>query len=69
MLPESKINEDDYPQGPNGMAKLCEDRLAKLAAQKADCRDKETRRAINKHAHLLRELLGWCKTRAGYVEQ
>lgn len=66
MLPESKLSAADYPSGPNGMARLCEDRLAELAEQKAAARSRTERSAINKQMHTLRGLLAWAKSRQGY---
>jgi len=57
---------DDYPQGPNGMARACEDQIAELEAQKLTV-PRSQRRPINQRLHAIRELLAWCKTRAGYV--
>lgn len=64
---DSEISPDDYPRGPDGMARLCADRLAELEGFKADARTKAERRAINKQMHSLRLILAWCKTRAGYT--
>lgn len=67
-LPPSKIDATDYPSGPNGMARLCEDRIAELEALKAACRTGTERSPINKQLFALRGWLQWCKSRAGYVE-
>lgn len=63
---KSEINPYDYPQGPDGMAKLCADRLDELEGWKADARTRAERSTINKQMHSLRMLLAWSKTRAGY---
>lgn len=67
-LPPSRLDTASYPSGPNGLARLCEDRLAELGEQLAECRTKAERRPINQHMHTLRGMLAWCKSRAGYVE-
>jgi hypothetical protein len=64
---ESKIKADDYPRGPDGMARLCADRLDELEGWKASARTKAERSTINKQMHSLRMLLAWCRTRAGYT--
>ncbi|MEO7384911.1 MAG: hypothetical protein ABIU18_08260 [Novosphingobium sp.] len=58
---------DDYPQGPNGMAQACENIIAELEAKRLTVPRSE-RRLLNERLHSLRELLAWCKTRAGYEE-
>ena len=67
-LPPSRINRDDYPHGPNGMARLLEDRIAELEAHRAECRTREERKPFNKQLHAVRGLLRFAKSRAGYVE-
>lgn len=70
-LPPSKLDRDDadkYPPGPNGFARFCEDRIAELMEQRAECQSPAERQSINKHLHTLRDLLRWCKSRSGYVE-
>lgn len=64
---KSAINPDDYPRGPDGMARLCADRLGELEGWKASATTKAERSTINKQMHSLRMLLAWCKTRAGYT--
>jgi hypothetical protein len=64
---KSEIDPDDYPSGPDGMARLCADRLDELEGLKADARTRAERSTINKQMHTLRGLLAWCKTRAGYT--
>lgn len=68
MLPPSKVSADDYPSGPWGLARLCEDRMAELEEQRKACRTREERRPINQHLHTLRGLLRFAKSRAGYRE-
>lgn len=58
---------EKYPRGPNGMARLCEDQIAELLAERESLPRSE-RRPINQHLHTVRQMLAWCKTRAGYVE-
>ena len=64
---KSEIDPDHYPAGPDGMAHLCADRLDELEVWKADARTRAERSAIDKQMHTLRDLLAWCKTRAGYT--
>lgn len=59
---------EDYPQGPTGMARACEDQIAELEAQKLTV-PRSQRRPINQRLHAIRDLLAWCKTRADYEEQ
>jgi hypothetical protein len=66
MLPPSSLDRDDYPPGPWGMARLCEDRIAQLEEAKAACGTKAERRPINQHLHTLRGILRWCESLAGY---
>lgn len=65
-LPPSALDRDDYPRGPWGLARLCEDRMAELEEAKAACRTRAERKPINQHLHTLRGMLRWCETRAGY---
>ena len=67
-LSPSKLDRDSCPSGPNGMARMCEDRIAELLEQKAECRTRAERSPINKYIHMLRNMLRWCKSRTGYVE-
>ncbi len=67
LLPPSMLDQEAYPCGPTGMARYIEARLTELEEQKAGRPPKEVRREINKQMHLFRDLLRWCKTRAGYV--
>lgn len=53
--------------GPNQLADKIRDCLDDLGAELEECRDRKRRSAINKERHRLKELLGWCETRAGYV--
>jgi hypothetical protein len=61
------VDRNDYPPGPNGLALLCADRIAELEQERAIAATRDEKRAINKHLHLCRDMLRWCKTRAGYV--
>lgn len=60
------IDVQSYLPGPNGMAQLCEDKIAELEAQLAGARTRTERSPINKHLHIVRGLLKFAKTRAGY---
>lgn len=66
MLPPSDIDPDDFPSGPTGMAKYLEARIDELEGQRQDARDRHERRPINKQLHACRDMLRWCKSRAGY---
>lgn len=66
-LPPSAYDPDDYPRGPAGMARYLEDRLEELEGKKCEARTRAERRPINKHLHRCRDLLRWCKSRAGYL--
>jgi len=71
MLPPSKVdsaNREKYPSGPNGMARLCEDRIEELEQQKARALTRKERSPINKQLHLTRGMLAFAKSRMGYVE-
>ena len=68
MLPESKLDLDCLPKGPNGMILALESRIDELEAHKLSLRTRAERRPVNKQLHMLRGLLEWSKTRAGYVE-
>lgn len=57
---------DGFGSGPNGMALLCEHKLDELAAERAECKDRKRKQAINRHMHTLRDLLRFAKSRAGY---
>lgn len=66
-LPPSELDSDDYPPGPNGMAALCEARIAELEGWRKILPRAE-RRPVNQHIHTLRGMVRWCKSRAGYVD-
>jgi hypothetical protein len=50
------------------MATVCRDKLAEIKAELEVITDKDRRKALNKHAHLLRRLIRFCETRVGYVK-
>ena len=62
------VDRDKYPPCPTGLVLVGADRIAELEREKAVAATREEKRAINKHLHLCRDMLRWCKTRAGYVE-
>ena len=68
-LPPSALDVGAYPSGPNGMARLCEERLAELEAPRKACRNAAERSPINKRIHVTRSMLAWAKSRAGYVQE
>lgn len=51
--------------GPRRIAMKLEGQIAELEAQRATVA-KADRKVINRKLHMHRELLRWCKTRAGY---
>lgn len=59
-----KPNEE-YPRGPNGLAALCADKIEELTALR-DTLPRSERKPVNQHLHTVRQMLRWCKTRAGY---
>lgn len=67
-LPPSLVDKDDFPRGPTGMARYLEARIDELEGQRLDAGDRHERRPINKALHACRDMLRWCKSRAGYVE-
>lgn len=56
---------DEMPIGPNGIARECEEKIARLLVEK-ETASKSARGEINRKIHRLRQLLAFCKTRAGY---
>ena len=54
--------------GPNGLADVCRAKLDNIAAELVACTDMRQRRALNKHAAMVRRMLRFCVTRAGYVK-
>jgi len=64
---KSDLSPDDYLGGPDGMARMCADRLEELKSWKADAKTRAERSTINKQMRSLRMMLAWCKTRAGYT--
>lgn len=59
---------EGVPDGPNAWALRLEGKIADLEVRRAKCRTMAARRPINRQLHALRDLLKWCKSRAGYVE-
>jgi hypothetical protein len=56
---------DDEPIGPTGMASKFREQIARLEAERAAL-PRSQRKPINQRLHLVRGLLKWCETRAGY---
>jgi len=56
------------PRGPWHTARELEASIAELEASKAAAGSKDDRRSINQRLQLQRDLLKWCKTRAGYIK-
>ena len=54
-------------RGPNGLADVIHDKLDDIAAEMEICEDRRERKALNKHAHMLKRMLRFFETRAGYV--
>lgn len=57
----------DRQRGPTAMAAKLEDDLTDLRARLEVAETRRERKALNKRVHLLKGMLDWCKTRAGYV--
>jgi hypothetical protein len=55
------------PGGPNALADKLRDELDDLGAELEVATSKAERSRINKRMHLLKGLLEWCVTRAGYI--
>lgn len=66
-LPPSSLDRSAYPSGPNGMARMCEDRLAELVRQAAASVDAAELKAIKRQTKVVRDLLRFAKSRAGYI--
>ncbi len=58
--------EDDQESGPNGIARVCEETIVRLEAERAALPRSE-RREINQKLQQVRHMLRWCRTRVGYV--
>jgi len=55
--------------GPNAIADTIRDELDDIAARLDSAElSREERRPLNKRAHVLKGLLKWCESRAGYIE-
>lgn len=55
--------------GPNAMADFMEDQIVDITSQlEGGGLTREERRPLNKRLHYCRQMLAWCKTRAGYVK-
>ena len=54
--------------GPNGLADVIRDKLNDIAARLEVCTERQERKTLNKHAHMLKRMLRFCETRAGYVK-
>jgi hypothetical protein len=52
--------------GPTRMAALLEDSIVDLSAQLETASTRAERSRLNKLLHRNRQMLAWCKTRAGY---
>ena len=55
------------PRGPNGMADDLVAKITMLEAELSTVTRKE-RSSINQRLHTMRDMLKWCKSRAGYQE-
>lgn len=67
MLPESVLDADDFPPGPDGLAQFVAARIDELEAHRLTLRTRAEKRPINKHLYTLRGMLKWCRTRHGYT--
>ena len=52
--------------GPRRLAATLEDNITDLSAQLEVAPTRAERKRLNKLLHLNRQMLRWCKTRAGY---
>lgn len=52
--------------GPNQLAALIEAKISELTMRRASVRSQEDRTEINRQLRINRDLLRWCRTRAGY---
>jgi hypothetical protein len=60
---------DSTLSGPNALADTIRDELDAIAARLDSGElSREERRPLNKRAHVLKGLLKWCESRAGYRE-
>ena len=60
---------DDEPRGPNAMADFMADQIVDITSQlDAGELTRAERSGLNKRLHYCRQMLAWCKTRAGYVK-
>lgn len=57
---------DGEPLGPTGMAEQFQIRIVELEASLASAAPGQ-RRAINKRLRMAKDMLKWCKSRAGYT--
>ena len=57
---------DVEPRGPWGMARDLEARIVELELER-QALPRSTRRPINQHIHVIKGLLRWSKSRAGYI--
>jgi hypothetical protein len=55
------LDPDAYPPGPNGLAKLCEDRISELVGQRAALPRSE-QQPINQQLQQVRQILDCCRT-------
>lgn len=57
--------DPDRETGPNAVARLCEETIAQLLAER-ELLPRSERKPINQKLHNVRRVLQFCKTRAGY---
>ena len=58
----------DRISGPNSMADFMEDQITDITSRlESGELTRAERKPLNKRLHYCRQMLAWCKTRAGYV--
>ena len=58
--------EEEKPRGPRAMAEHLAVNIEELKGKMAATRCEKEKRRISKVLRLNRQMLAWCKTRAGY---
>lgn len=59
----------DRNSGPNKMADELEDSIDDINARLEEGPPRAERKELNKRLHRHKQLLAWCKSRAGYTER
>lgn len=64
---DQRFSDVSDVSGPNRLAAAIEEAIVDLEARLADAETRAARRPLNRELHRRKQLLAWCKTRAGYV--